>query len=99
MDTQAMITQHEHTYMCTSESLPFSPDREEFSLVNATFQIIQGGVIPMDITTVQTADGQTLYMTILSGWGMVADIDIESEKLRKIGDTRFILGKSEHYNV
>ena len=47
----------------------------------------------MDITTVETADKQTLYMTILGGWGMVADIDIESEKFRKIGDTRFLLGR------
>ena len=61
--------------------------------MNATFQIIQGGVIPMDITTVETADKQTLYMTLLGGWGMVADIDIESEKLRKIGDTRFVFGR------
>ena len=62
-------------------------------MTNAVFQIIQGGVIPMDISTVETASGKTLYMTILGGWGMVADIDIESEKLRMIGDTRFVLGE------
>ena len=47
----------------------------------------------MDITTVETADKQTLYMTILGGWGLISDIDIESESLRKIGQTRFLLGK------
>ena len=73
-------------------SLSFSTDREEFSLMNAAFQIIQGGVIPMDIATVETSDKQTLYMTLLSSWGMIADIDIESEKLRRIGESRFILG-------
>ena len=46
----------------------------------------------MDIATVETSDQQTLYMTLLGSWGLVADIDIESEKLRKIGETRFILG-------
>ena len=60
--------------------------------MNAAFQIIQGGIIPMDIATVETSDQQTLYMTLLGSWGLVADIDIESEKLRKIGETRFILG-------
>ena len=46
----------------------------------------------MDITTVEMADKQTLYMTILSGWGLISDIDIESESLRRIGDSRFVLG-------
>ena len=60
--------------------------------MNAAFQIIQGGVIPMDIATVETVNKQTLYMTLLGSWGMIADIDIESEKFRKIGDTRFVVG-------
>lgn len=60
--------------------------------MNAAFQIIQGGVIPMDIATVETVNKQTLYMTLLGSWGMIADIDIESEKFRKIGDTRFVIG-------
>lgn len=70
----------------------FSTIREEYGLVNAAFQIIQGGVIPMDITTVETASKQTLYMTLLGSWGMIADVDIESEKFRKIGETRFVIG-------
>ena len=31
-------------------------------------------------------------MSLLANWGLVADVDIESEKFRKIGETRFILG-------
>lgn len=69
--------------------LPYS---EEFSLLNAAFQIIRGGVIPLDIATVQTGDGGKCYMSLLANWGLVADVDIESEKFRKIGETRFILG-------
>ena len=53
----------------------------------------------MDITTVETADKQTLYMTILSGWGLISDIDIESESLRKIGETRFLLGKNPKTHI
>ena len=68
------------------------PSSEEFSLLNAAFQIIRGGVIPLDIATVQTGDGGKCYMSLLANWGLVADVDIESEKFRKIGETRFVLG-------
>ena len=47
----------------------------------------------MDIATVETGDGGKSYMSLLANWGLVADVDIESEKFRKIGETRFILGK------
>ena len=66
---------------------------EEYSLTNAAFQIIRGGIIPMDIASVHVADDTKCYMTLLCNWGLVADVDIESEKWRKIGDTRFTLGE------
>lgn len=65
---------------------------EEYSLMNAAFQIIRGGVAPLDVATVQTGDGGKCYMTLLANWGLCADVDIESEKFRKIGETRFVLG-------
>lgn len=65
---------------------------EDYRLETAVFQIIRGGVVPMDLATVHLSDGSSTYMTLLGGWGMVADIDIESEKFRKIGKTRFLLG-------
>ena len=65
---------------------------EEYGLEAAAFQIIRGGVVPMDLATVQLSDGTSMYMTLLSSWGFVADIDIESEKFRKIGKVRFVLG-------
>ena len=51
----------------------------------------------MDIATVQTGDGGKCYMSLLASWGLVADVDIESEKFRKIGETRFILGEQSHW--
>ena len=54
--------------------------------------IIRGGVIPSDLATIQMESGQKMYMAVLSSWGYVADIDIESEKFRSIGEVRFILG-------
>ena len=39
----------------------------------------------MDLATVQTRANETSYMLLLAQWGMIADIDIESEKLRRLG--------------
>ena len=58
----------------------------------ATFQIIRGGVTALDLATVQMSDGTSKIMSILAGWGMVADVDIESERFRKLGKARFTLG-------
>ncbi len=58
----------------------------------AAFQIIRGGVAAMDLSTVQLSDGTSRFMTILASWGMIADVDIESEKFRKLGKARFTIG-------
>ena len=47
----------------------------------------------MDVGTVHTVDGGKCYMCLLSCWGFVADVDIESEKWRRIGEARFVLGE------
>ena len=47
----------------------------------------------MDVGTVHTVDGGKCYMGLLSCWGFVADVDIESEKWRRIGEARFVLGE------
>lgn len=51
----------------------------------------------MDLATIQLSDGSSSYMALLANWGVVADIDIESEKFRKIGKTRFLLGMYSMY--
>ncbi len=61
--------------------------------MNAVFQIIRSGFVPLDISTVELSGGRKCYMSLIVAWGMVADIDIESEKFRKIGQARFLLGK------
>ena len=47
----------------------------------------------MDVGTVHTVDGGKCYMCLLSCWGFVADVDIESEKWRRIGEARFVFGE------
>lgn len=65
--------------------------REEYSIANAVFQILCGAVSPMDLLTAHTAGGKK-YFSLLYNWGMIADIDIESEKYRRLGETRFLIG-------
>lgn len=65
--------------------------REECNLENAAFQIIRGGIAPMDLALAHTASG-TSYFNQLMSWGLIADVDIESEKWRRLGDLRFTLG-------
>ena len=70
----------------------FVPHRsEEYSIANAVFQILCGALSPMDVLTADTNEGKK-YFTLLFNWGMIADIDIESEKYRRLGETRFIIG-------
>ena len=75
-----------------SSKLCYEHFREEFGLETAVFQILRGGVAAQDLATVQMSDGKSLIMTILSSWGIIADIDIESEKFRSLGKARFVLG-------
>lgn len=49
-------------------------------------------VSPMDLVAVDLASGKRLYSFLSMGWGMIADVDIESEKYRSLGNTRFTLG-------
>lgn len=50
-------------------------------------------------------DGKTLYSFLSVGWGLLADIDIESEVLRAFGESRFSiwslyrLAKLSSYNA
>lgn len=44
--------------------------------------------MPMDLVRVETRN-QILFSFLSVGWGLIADIDIESERLRAIGGQRF----------
>ncbi|KAK8953691.1 Sphingosine kinase 2 [Platanthera guangdongensis] len=60
---------------------------EMYSIQNATFAVIRGHKRALDVTTV--LQGKTMFFSILMlSWGLIADIDIESEKYRWMGHTR-----------
>ncbi|XP_065363485.1 sphingosine kinase 2 [Calliphora vicina] len=63
-------------------------------IINATLACVSGQNAPLDIVRVELkAQGNVteMYSFLSIGWGIIADIDIESEKLRSLGAPRFTL--------
>ena len=46
---------------------------------------------PLDLIYVESLTYER-YAFLSFGWGIIADIDIESEKFRKLGENRFTVG-------
>ncbi|XP_078347012.1 sphingosine kinase 1-like isoform X2 [Oculina patagonica] len=64
---------------------------EPFDLTSAIFGVIRGNLLDLDICSVVTPT-EKLYAFLSVTWGMVSDVDIESEKYRCLGETRFLVG-------
>ncbi|KAH8301757.1 hypothetical protein KR059_010916, partial [Drosophila kikkawai] len=63
-------------------------------ILHATLTCIAGKSTPMDVVRVEIASRDkhyVMYSFLSVGWGLIADIDIESERLRSIGAQRFTL--------
>ncbi|KAL1129400.1 hypothetical protein AAG570_013927 [Ranatra chinensis] len=56
----------------------------------STLNIVRGLSSPMDLVRVETKN-LVLFSFLSIGWGLLADIDIESERLRSIGSQRFTI--------
>jgi sphingosine kinase len=54
----------------------------------AVVALLHGQATPIDLATVQTRD-KTYYSFLSLTWGLAADIDINSEKFRFLGNSRF----------
>ena len=68
--------------------------REPFDLTSAIFGVVRGNLLDLDICSVVTPT-EKLYAFLSVTWGMVSDVDIESEKYRCLGETRFLIGTIE----
>ena len=55
--------------------------------MQATLRAVRGQTAAMDLVCVELA-AATTYSFLSAGWGFISDVDIESEKLRWMGDTR-----------
>jgi sphingosine kinase len=61
---------------------------EDNPILVSTLNLVWHTVLPMDLMLVQTP--ARTYCSFLSvGYGLLADIDIESERLRMLGESRF----------
>jgi hypothetical protein len=63
-------------------------EQHQDQVIAAAKNVLSGKTIPMDI--VRVYNSHNIYYSFLSiGWGLIADIDIESERLRILGGNRF----------
>uniref|UniRef100_W5N7L3 sphingosine kinase n=1 Tax=Lepisosteus oculatus TaxID=7918 RepID=W5N7L3_LEPOC len=70
----------------------FPPAMGEELVVSCGFQLCRGLVSRLDLAAVHLGSGQRLFSFLSLAWGFVADVDIESEKYRRVGAARFTLG-------
>ena len=59
-------------------------------VLHSAFVLVKHRVLPIDLVLLQTPTEQ-VYSFLSVAWGILADIDYESEKLRSLGSTRFTL--------
>lgn len=65
---------------------------KEELLMNCTYFLCKGLHAPMDLVSLHTASGKRLFSFLSFGWGFVSDVDITSERYRKLGNARFTVG-------
>ncbi|XP_076399900.1 sphingosine kinase 1 isoform X1 [Peromyscus maniculatus bairdii] len=61
-------------------------------LTNCTQLLCRRHLSPMNLLSLHTASGLQLYSVLSLAWGFVADVDLESEKYRRLGEIRFTVG-------
>ncbi|KAL2764612.1 sphingosine kinase 1 isoform 2, partial [Daubentonia madagascariensis] len=61
-------------------------------LTNCTLLLCRRLLSPMNLLSLHTASGQHLFSVLSLAWGFIADVDLESEKYRRLGEIRFTLG-------
>ncbi|XP_064438927.1 sphingosine kinase 1 isoform X3 [Mirounga angustirostris] len=61
-------------------------------LTNCTLLLCRRLLAPVNLLSLQTASGLRLFSVLSLAWGFIADVDLESEKFRRLGQMRFTLG-------
>ena len=61
---------------------------DECSATNAVFLALRGAAAPLDVSRVAAAGGRAYHAFLLLGWGLIADVDLQSEGLRWMGEAR-----------
>ncbi|XP_040845554.1 sphingosine kinase 1 isoform X2 [Ochotona curzoniae] len=61
-------------------------------LTNCTRLLCRRLLTPMNLLSLRTASGLRLFSVLSLAWGFIADVDLESEKYRCLGEMRFTVG-------
>ncbi|KAM5125652.1 LOW QUALITY PROTEIN: sphingosine kinase 1-like [Mantella aurantiaca] len=61
-------------------------------LTNCAFILCKGQPLPLDIVSLTTSPGRRIFSFLSVAWGLISDVDIESEKYRFMGYARFSIG-------
>ncbi|XP_018423905.1 PREDICTED: sphingosine kinase 1 isoform X1 [Nanorana parkeri] len=61
-------------------------------LMNCAFILCKGQPLPLDIVSLTTLPGKRIFSFLSVAWGLISDVDIESEKYRFMGYARFSVG-------
>jgi diacylglycerol kinase family enzyme len=64
---------------------------ERYSALNATFVAVKGTPSPFDLSRVVTKSGTVHHSFLILGWGLISDIDILSETMRRLGEIRLYI--------
>ena len=62
------------------------------AVLHSSFLIAKHTALPMDLVAVDTCTGTRLYSFLSVAWGIIADVDNESERFRSLGNARFAVG-------
>ncbi|XP_045428101.1 sphingosine kinase 1 [Pipistrellus kuhlii] len=64
----------------------------EALLNNCTLMLCRRRLAPASLLSLQMGSGQRVFSVLSLAWGFIADVDIESEKFRRLGKMRFTMG-------
>ena len=65
--------------------------RDVFDITSAAFAVVRGIPTPIDLCSVENKSRKIFAFLSLT-WGIISDIDIESERFRMLGNARFTAG-------
>ncbi|KAM5310085.1 sphingosine kinase 1 isoform 2-T2 [Glossophaga mutica] len=61
-------------------------------LNNCTLLLCRRQLAPMNLLSLRMLSGLRVFSVLSLAWGFIADVDIESEKFRRLGERRFTVG-------
>ncbi|KAK9502699.1 hypothetical protein O3M35_011415 [Rhynocoris fuscipes] len=74
--------------LAKSISYAFNEPYDQSPTLVSALNIVRGVSTPLDLVRVETKT-QVLFSFLSVGWGLLSDVDIESERIRALGSQRF----------